>query len=129
MATRYAITCINKDGLRGLIHAAQGRFMKERREDAEQDLKDLLSSNSASRLISVYGKQGLATLRVDPFDCYDHGDPKGVYVDQPLYLVAPGRCILRDGDPFITIHRCTETSPVDADEITHTIARLLNEAQ
>lgn len=42
------------------------------------------------------------------------------------YTVEPGREIYRNGQPFITIHREGETRPVDADRITHVIARALN---
>lgn len=76
----FNVTFVTKNGLRTLVTPAQGRYMKKTREEADQDLKDLLANNTEDRLAEVFGKQALGTFRVDPFDCYDHGDPKSVYV-------------------------------------------------
>lgn len=78
--TLFGITYINKQGLRTLFGPAQGRAMCETRESAESLLADfrLLSER---RMIEVCGEQASGTFRVDAFDCYAHGDPKGIYVD------------------------------------------------
>jgi hypothetical protein len=39
------------------------------------------------------------------------------------------RSILRDGVPFVTIQRCDDTHPGDADEIARRIVPLLNESE
>lgn len=77
----YNVTFVDKLGLRTIVGPAQGRFMKKTREEAEQYLKDLIANNDEDRILSIYGQQSKGTFRVDPFDCYDHGDPKGIYVD------------------------------------------------
>lgn len=44
------------------------------------------------------------------------------------YTVESGRVILRNGEPFVSIHRCEGgATPVEADDLTHIIAALLNE--
>jgi hypothetical protein len=80
--TRYAVTYKRADGLRTMVHGNQGRFLRDTREEAEQALRDLLANNSAERLVSVFGRQALGTFRVDPFECYDHGDAVGIYVKE-----------------------------------------------
>lgn len=77
---RYNVTHIQRDGLRVLLGPAQGRFMKDTREEAEESLRALLASNSSERLASLYGQQSIGTFRVDSFECWDHGDPKRIYV-------------------------------------------------
>jgi hypothetical protein len=78
----FNVTYKSANGLRVLLGPAQGRFMKKTRAEAEESLKALLTSNSQERLAQVYGRQALGTFRVDPFKCWDHGDPKGIYVDE-----------------------------------------------
>lgn len=77
----YNISFMNKNGLRTLVGTNQGRFFKKTREEAESHLHDFLTNNTEERLASIYGAQSVGTFRVDPFDCYDHGDAKGIYVD------------------------------------------------
>lgn len=48
------------------------------------------------------------------------------FASMPTFTVEPGRCILRNGAPYIAIHREGNTTPVDADEVTHAIAAFLN---
>ena len=76
----FNVTCIGRNGLRTLVGPSQGRCMKATREEAETLLTAMLASNSEEQLASIYGGQAIGTFRVDPFDCYDHGDPKGIYV-------------------------------------------------
>lgn len=82
MPILYNITCIATNGLRTLIGPAQGRCMKKTRKEAEDELFEMLTSNSIGRLIEIYGKQAITTFRVDEFDCYEgHHDPKHIYID------------------------------------------------
>jgi len=76
----FNITYINKIGLRTIFGAAQGRCMHETRASAERLLADFLLL-SERRMIDVCGEQARGTFRVDAFECWPHGDPKGIYVD------------------------------------------------
>ena len=79
----WNVTYLNpKTGLRTLMGPAQGRCMYESREAAEKHLQDLLGA-SEDRLVDIYGEGTRGTFRVDVFDCYDSGDPKGIYVQIP----------------------------------------------
>lgn len=80
MRTLFQITYINKYGLRTLLGAAQGRHMHHGREAAEEFLAALLANNAEARLVEVFGEQSRGTFRVNPFECYDHGDPVSIYV-------------------------------------------------
>lgn len=42
------------------------------------------------------------------------------------FTLDAGRVILRDGDPFITIGRAGDTSPVEADDMSHFVTAILN---
>lgn len=85
MKTRYAITKIQRDGLRVLALANQGRNHFDTKPEAEQALQAILQNNSADTLKSVYGD--LLKMRVDPVECYDHGDAKGTVLGtQKAYL-------------------------------------------
>jgi len=77
---RYNITFVYKNGLRGLLGANQGRYFHDTRESAEAHLKAVLENNSEEKLLSICGEQAKGTFRVDPFDCYEKGDAKGIYV-------------------------------------------------
>jgi len=74
---RYGITYKAKDSLRTLFSA---RHLKATPEEAQATLDDFLRE-SADRMVQVCGEQSRGTFRVDPIDCWDHGDPKGIYVD------------------------------------------------
>jgi len=78
---KFNISFMDKNGLRTLSGPNQGRYFKDTREEAEKHLRDFLTNNSEERLADIYGKQAIGTFRVDEFDCYDHGDAKGIYVD------------------------------------------------
>lgn len=75
MRTRYVITHINKDGLRGLTFANQGRNHYDTREEAER-MRTLVESDMRAR-----GDNRADTLRAVPKECYDHGDAVGIYAD------------------------------------------------
>lgn len=77
--TRYAITKIDKDGLRSLATANQGRYFHDTPESAETHLRAILSNNSYDTLKSVFGD--VSKMEVRPVDCYETGDAKGIYFD------------------------------------------------
>jgi hypothetical protein len=73
----FALTMVNKDGMRTLARANQGRNHFETKELAEEYLKDVWTNNSEDTLKSVFGD--VIKMRVDPVECYHHGDAKRVY--------------------------------------------------
>ena len=78
--TRYVITHINKQGMRTLASAAQGRNTFETQEQAEAYLRLLLTHNPEERLKQIYG----LPLEVRPCPCYPvHFDPQTVWFDVP----------------------------------------------
>lgn len=58
--------------------------MKETREEAEQHLRDVFQNSGEQRLVDVCGEQSRGTFRVDSFECYDHGDPMNIYVQEEV---------------------------------------------
>ena len=84
MKTLWNVTFINKHGLRTLFGPAQGRHMHETRDKAEEFLGSLMTNSGVARLLSICGEQSVGTFRVDSFECYDHGDPKTIYVEETL---------------------------------------------
>ena len=44
----------------------------------------------------------------------------------PQYTIEAGRWILRDGKPFVSIHRGDNCSPVDADNVATFFCQMLN---
>lgn len=83
MAIRYATSFMARNGLRTLRGPAQGRCMASTRAQAQLSLDHFLDlgENGDSLLADIYGPQAIGTFRVDAFDCYDHGDPRSIYVD------------------------------------------------
>lgn len=80
--TLYNVSYILPNGLRTIMGPAQGRHMKATREEAEETLAAILANNSPDRLLSIFGPRFIETARVDAFECYGHGDPVGIYVDE-----------------------------------------------
>lgn len=72
----YAITHINKDGMRTLIFSNQSRNHFRTKEGAQ----DSLELHKPSLRAKVLGKMA-DTLEVRPVDCYDNGDAKGIFFD------------------------------------------------
>ena len=81
---RYTITYIYKDGLRKFARANQGRNHFDKESDAKEFLANTLKNNSIETLNSVYCDY--RTLRVDPIECYDHGDAISVYIKPDVEL-------------------------------------------
>lgn len=75
---RYGATYVNKDGLRTLLN----QTLCDTKEAAEVWLT-AARLNSQGQLMSVIGGlKAYTSLRIDSFECYDHGDPKGIYVHE-----------------------------------------------
>jgi hypothetical protein len=77
--TRYAITHIDKDGMRTLAFTNQGRNHYDTAADANKALTDMNQSNSPHALSQHFSNPN--TLRVDPINCHQSGDAIGIYVD------------------------------------------------
>jgi hypothetical protein len=77
--TRFAITHLHKNGLRGLTLANQGRNHYDTRAEALAALAAFM--NPEHGLDKVLDAAEYSTLRVDPIECYDHGDAVGIWVD------------------------------------------------
>ena len=79
---RYVITYINRDGVRQLLGPAYGHRTHEKREQAVDSLKTVLSINSESDLAGAYGPQAVGTFEVRPCECWPrHFDPKTIFFD------------------------------------------------
>lgn len=67
---RYALTHLQKDGLRALATANQGREFYDTKKDAEEALEAFLPG-----LQNI----GMRALEVRKVECYDNGDAKEIY--------------------------------------------------
>lgn len=77
---RYVVTHINKDGMRTLAHAQQGRNTYETPEAAQAWINAAKANNTVATLQSVYPNPD--SLEVRPCECYPgHFDPKGIYFE------------------------------------------------
>ncbi len=76
MKTMYAITHINKDGMRELTFANQGRKHYATRTEAE-----LALAKYEPELRSKVLGAAADTLQVRAVECFDHGDATGIYFD------------------------------------------------
>lgn len=81
--TRYAITCINRDGMRQIANSNQGRYFRNSQAEMQDVLDIMLKNNSRDTMDSFYGPQSRGTFRVDPIACYQNGDAVGIYIDDP----------------------------------------------
>lgn len=81
MKQMFAITHLNRDGVRQLTRANQGRNHFASEADAERYLALFKQSNEAS-LAQVFGQQAVDTFAVRPVKCYEHGDAVGIYFDK-----------------------------------------------
>lgn len=83
--TRYALTHVNREGMRQLTRANQGRNMFDDEELAKRYREAFLLANTIACLESAYGKQAVGTFEVRPVQCYtsgDAGDAVGIYFDR-----------------------------------------------
>lgn len=83
MKTRFAITHINRDGMRQLSTPNQGRCFTDTRAESEKALSAFNQNNSPDALAQVYGPQAAGTFQVWPVECYDNGDAVGIYFKDP----------------------------------------------
>lgn len=75
---RWVITHINKDGMRTLATAQQGRCTYATKEEAQAWIDAVMSNNSMDTIKSVFG------LPLEPRECdcwAGHFDPVGVWFD------------------------------------------------
>jgi hypothetical protein len=80
MKNMFAITHVNKDGMRTLTFANQGHNHYATREEAEHALKTF-TSEPYYNLRRVIGDAAVDTLEVREVRCYDHGDAVGIFFD------------------------------------------------
>lgn len=74
---RYVVTHVNKDGMRTLAHAMQGRCTYATPEEAQAWI-DAATKQNGERLKEFYG----LPLEVRPVECYEgHHDPKTCWFD------------------------------------------------
>lgn len=85
MNIRYVISHMDKDGLRAMTDACQGRNTVASIEEARVDLHNFLTNNTPERLVEVFGTQSAGTFEVSAVDCWPgHNDPKGCYISEEL---------------------------------------------
>ena len=77
---RWALTHVGEDGLRKLTFANQGRNHFDTQQAAETRLRAVLHNNEPGRLVQIYGRDFLSSVRVDQIECYGHGDAVGIYI-------------------------------------------------
>jgi hypothetical protein len=78
--TRYVGTYVNKDGMRTLMAAAQGRHTYATAAEAQAWVNAVASNNVASTIKQVWGDN--PRFEVRPCPCYPrHFDPQTVWFD------------------------------------------------
>jgi hypothetical protein len=76
---------MNKDGMRRMTSALQGRNTHATKEEAQKYLKNFITNNSEENLIGIFGKQSIGTFEVSAMECYpEHNDPKGCFIQREL---------------------------------------------
>jgi len=78
---RFALTHINREGIRALTRANQGANHFDTKEQAEAHFLSFLKNNTQKLLEQVYGRQAFTTFEIRPVKCYDSGDAIDVYFD------------------------------------------------
>ena len=85
MNIRYVISHMDKDGLRAMTYACQGRNTRGSIKEAQDDLHNFLTNNTPERLVEVFGTQSAGTFEVSAVECWPgHNDPKGCYIPKEL---------------------------------------------
>ncbi len=80
--TRYVVTYINRDGMREMLGAKQGRHTYATEREANDYLKTMKANNDLAMMERLYGPIG--SLAVRPCECWPgHFDPVGIYFDDP----------------------------------------------
>lgn len=70
---RYVISHIDKDSMRRMTRAYQGRNTHATKKDAQNYLNKFLEANTPERLIEVFGPQCAGTFEVSAVECYIPG--------------------------------------------------------
>jgi hypothetical protein len=85
MNIRYVLSHINKDGMRVMTSAIQGRHTFGSTVEAEQHLQGFNANNTPENLTQIFGSQALGTFEVSAIECYEgHNDPKGGVIKEAL---------------------------------------------
>mgnify|MGYP001423262646 CR=1 FL=1 len=78
---RYVLSRTDKDGLRIMVYATQGRHTYATRKQAQEHLNAFLKNNTQEQLLGVFGEQAIGTFEVSAVECYPgHFDPIGCYI-------------------------------------------------
>lgn len=78
--TRYVATYVNKDGMRTMMSAAQGRNTHATAAEAQAWMEAVTANNSADTIKQVWGDN--PRFEVRPTACYPgHFDPMNVWFD------------------------------------------------
>lgn len=78
--TRYVATYVNKDGMRTLMQASQGRFTFATETEAAEWIAAVTKNNSADTIRQVWGENPKFETR--PCPCYPvHFDPQTVWFE------------------------------------------------
>jgi len=78
--TRYVATYVNKDGMRTLMTAAQGRNTYATAEEAQAWIDAVAKNNRSEIVRDVWGDNPRCEVR--PCPCYpNHFDPQTVWFD------------------------------------------------
>ena len=98
MKKRYSITYCNREGMRALLPSCNYSTSKE----AENWLRLLTDRIKSLRLPPEIKRKLQATLRVDPVECHDTGEPLCLYIDESATVqeVKDGQVILDNGRTF-----------------------------
>jgi hypothetical protein len=79
---RFAVTHVNRDGMRTLTLGCQGRYTYLLHAEAEAIAQALEAHNGPQRIGECYGPQAIGTFRASRVTCYaGHYDPIGIYWD------------------------------------------------
>lgn len=101
--TRYAATCVNREGMRTLMRANQSHSHWDSREDAQKWVDAVVGANSEANLEQVWGKQAIGTFEVRPVECYEHGDAVSVYFGVSCGKKTPQDPITEEEQKMLTL--------------------------
>lgn len=80
--TRYVATHINREGMRTLTCAQQGRHTFATQGECDAWLAAMIANNSRDTLAQIHGEQAIGTFETRACECWPgHFDPKGRYFD------------------------------------------------
>jgi hypothetical protein len=100
MNIRYVLSHINKDGMRQMTAAIQGRHTFDSMVEAQEHLKGFITNNTPENITQVFGTQALGTFEASAIECFEgHNDPKGCFIREALN---PGQVCITG--PFKKIH-------------------------